>query len=178
LGPYCKLNGPPINVLATLTTVVWGLGTLASNYKRPTNGVPLTLTTADRLYHVLPKGRISPPKWAWLGSRDRFWATVCKTVRPMLSESCLSVCLSCLSVLSVTLAYCGQTVECIKMKLCMQVGFGPGHVVRCGPSSPSPCCGQTAGWIKMPLGTEVDLGPGGIVLHGDPAPPKGGAQYP
>jgi len=33
----------------------------------------------------------------------------------------------CLSVLSVTLAYCGQTVECIKMKLCMQVGLGPGH---------------------------------------------------
>jgi len=42
----------------------------------------------------------------------------------------------CLSVLSVTLAYCGQTVECIKMKLCMQVGLGPGHIVRWGPSSP------------------------------------------
>jgi len=38
---------------------------------------------------------------------DAFWATVCKTVRPMLSDRCLS----CLSVcLSVTLVYCGQTV--------------------------------------------------------------------
>jgi len=57
-----------------------------------------------------------------------YWATVCKTVRPMLSDSCLSVrlsCLSCLSVLSVTLVYCGQTVGWITMKLGMQVGLGP-----------------------------------------------------
>jgi len=39
---------------------------------------------------------------------------------------CLSV---CLSVLSVKLVYCGQTVEWIKMKLGMQVGLGPGHIV-------------------------------------------------
>ena len=43
-----------------------------------------------------------------------YWATVCKTVGPMLSDrclSCLSVCPVCLSVcLSVTLVYCGQTV--------------------------------------------------------------------
>jgi len=38
-------------------------------------------------------------------NRD-FWATVCKTVRPTLSDRCLS----CLSALSVTLVYCGQTV--------------------------------------------------------------------
>ena len=37
-----------------------------------------------------------------------FWATVCKTVRPMLSDSCLSV-LSC-HVMSVTFVHCGQTV--------------------------------------------------------------------
>ena len=37
----------------------------------------------------------------------------------------------CLSVLSVTLTYCGQTVGWIKMPLVMQVGvgLGPGHVV-------------------------------------------------
>jgi len=29
-------------------------------------------------------------------SVNQFWATVCKTVRPMLSDRCLSVCLSCL----------------------------------------------------------------------------------
>jgi len=43
----------------------------------------------------------------WL---DHFWATVCKTVRPMLSAA---VC----PVLSVTLVYCGQMVGWIKMKL-------------------------------------------------------------
>ena len=58
-----------------------------------------------------------------------FGATVCKTVRPMLSDRCLSV---CQSVLSVTLMYCGQTVGWIKMKLDMQVALGPGHNVLDG----------------------------------------------
>jgi len=102
------------------------------------------------------------------------------------------VCLSfCLSVLSLTLLYCGQTVGWIKMKLGMLVGLGPGpHCVRWGPSFHSPigaqpqfsahvCCGQTAGWINMPLGTEVDLGLGDIVLDGDPAlPQKRGREQP
>jgi len=39
--------------------------------------------------------------------------------------------LSCLSVLSVTLVY-GQTVGWIKMKLGMQAGLGPGHIVLDG----------------------------------------------
>jgi len=69
------------------------------------------------------------------------------------------------------------------MKLGMEVGLGPGHIVLDGYPAPSPpktghspqfsahvCCGQTAGWIKMPLGTMVGLDPGRIVLHGDPAP--------
>jgi len=59
-----------------------------------------------------------------------YWATVCKTVRPMLSDRCLSV-------LSVTLVYCGQTVGRIKMKLGMHVGLGPGHIVFDGdPGAP------------------------------------------
>jgi len=42
----------------------------------------------------------------------------------------LSACLSvCLSVLSETLVYSGQTVGCIKMKLGMQVGLAHGHIV-------------------------------------------------
>jgi len=97
--------------------------------------------------------------------------------------------LPCLSCLSVTLVYCGQTVGWIKMKLVMQVGLGPGHIVLDGdPALPPPngyipqfsahiCCGQMAGGIKMPLGMEVSLGPGDFVLDGDPAappPPKGG----
>ena len=35
-----------------------------------------------------------------------YWTTVCKTVRPVLSYRCLSVC-PVLYVLSVTLVYCG-----------------------------------------------------------------------
>ena len=95
----------------------------------------------------------------------------------------------CLSVLSVTLVYCGQTVGRIKMKLGMRVGLGPGHLglgARWGPMQlPFPqrgapggalqflahiCCGQMAGWIKMPLGMEVGLSPGDFVFDGDPAP--------
>jgi len=37
--------------------------------------------------------------------------------------------LSVLSCLSVTLVYCDQTVGWIKMKLGMEVGLGPGHIV-------------------------------------------------
>jgi len=65
----------------------------------------------------------------------------------------LSVCPVCLSV---TLVHCGQTVGWIKMKLGMQVGLGPGHIVLDGDRAPplpkgrSPqfsahiCCGQMA----------------------------------
>ena len=55
-------------------------------------------------------------------SLSSFWTTVCKTVRPMLSDR-WSLC-SVLSCLSVTLVYCGQTVGRIKMKLDMQVDLG------------------------------------------------------
>jgi len=48
--------------------------------------------------------------------------------------SCLSVC----PVLSVTLAYCGQTVGRIKMKLGKQVVLGPGHNVLDGDPAPAP----------------------------------------
>ena len=86
-----------------------------------------------------------------------FWATVCKTVRPMLSVRCLSC-------LSVTFVHCGQTVGQINMKLGTQVGLGLGHIVLDGDPAPPPqsgtaptqfsahiCCGQMAAWIKMPL---------------------------
>ena len=75
------------------------------------------------------------------------------------------------------------------MKLGMQVGLGPGHIVLDGDPVPPPqrgtdpqfsaliCCGQMAAWIKMPLATEVGLGQGDFVLDGDPAtPPKRGAD--
>jgi len=71
--------------------------------------------------------------------------------------SCLFVYLSVCPVLSLTLVYCGQTVEWIKMKLGEQVGLGPGHIVLDGdPASPPPeghspqfsahiCCGKMVG---------------------------------
>ena len=59
-----------------------------------------------------------------VGPLRGFWGTVCKTVRAMLSDRCLShpVCLS------VTLVFCGQTVGQIQMKLGTRVGCGRGHV--------------------------------------------------
>jgi len=108
----------------------------------------------------------------------RFRATVCKTVRPMLSDRCLSV------YLSVTLLHCGQTVGWIKMLLGTEVGFGPDHTVLDGdPAAPTKkgtaapphrfrglrtqrsltaanvCCGQTVGCTKTPLRTEEASAP-------------------
>ena len=83
------------------------------------------------------------------------------------------------------LVYFGQTVAWIKMPLGMEVGLGPGDIVRWGLGSPMErgtapqfsahiCCGQMTGWIKMTAGTEVGLGLRDIVLDGDQLPsPKG-----
>jgi len=51
---------------------------------------------------------------------NKFWATVSKMVRPtpILSDHCLSI-------LPVTLVYCGQRAGCIKMTLGLQVGLVP-----------------------------------------------------
>ena len=50
----------------------------------------------------------------------------------------------CLSVLSVTLVYCGQTVGRIKMSLGMEVGLGPSQIVLGGDPAPPPLKGGTA----------------------------------
>ena len=78
-----------------------------------------------------------------------FWATVLR--RPFVKRSpyaigplsCLYVCLSvCLSVcLTVTLVYCGQTVGRIMLKLGMQVGLSPGHIVLDRDPAPPPLKG-------------------------------------
>jgi len=57
---------------------------------------------------------------------DSFWATY--AIGP----------LSVLSCLSVTFVHCGQTVGRIKMKLSMQVGLGPGHIVLGWHPAPLP----------------------------------------
>jgi len=61
-----------------------------------------------------------------------FGATVCKTVHPILSDRCLSVCLS------VTLVYCRQTIECIRIPLGMEVGLGLNHIMLDGNPTPPP----------------------------------------
>jgi len=65
-----------------------------------------------------------------------FRVTVCKTVHHMLSDRCLSC-------LSATLVYCGQTVGRIKMKLGTQVGLSPGHIALYGDPGPPPPKGHS-----------------------------------
>jgi len=104
----------------------------------------------------------------------------------MLSDRCLSVCLSVLSCLSV----CDVRATALwpngwtdQDETWQQVGLGPGHIVLDGDPAPPPqkghspsqfsahiCCGQMAAWIKMPLGMELGLNPGDFVLDRDQAP--------
>ena len=51
--------------------------------------------------------------------------------------------LSCPACLSVTLVYYGQTVAQISMKLGMQVGLGPDHIVLHGDPAPLPPKGHS-----------------------------------
>ena len=96
----------------------------------------------------------------------RFWATVCKTIRPMLSVRC-PVCLSVCNVRALRPnGCCGQMAAWIKMSLGMEVGLGPDDfVLDRDPAPPSPkggrapkkfsahvYCGQKAGWMKLVLG--------------------------
>jgi len=115
-----------------------------------------------------------------------FRATVCKTVRPMLSVRCpvLSVCPVCnVGVL--------RPNGCIDQDATRYGGRPrPRRLcIRWGPRSPPPkraeppktfsahvYCGQTAGWIKTVLDMEVGLNPGDFVLDGDPAPVPKGAE--
>ena len=59
-----------------------------------------------------------------------FWATVCKTVRPMLSGHC--------PVLSITLVYCA-----------MEVGLGPSHIVLYGDPAPPTERGTASPLLKF-----------------------------
>jgi len=59
----------------------------------------------------------------------------------MLSDCYLPVYV--MSVLSVTLVYCGQTVGLIKMVLGMEVGLSPGHIGLDGDPAPPPQKGGT-----------------------------------
>ena len=94
--------------------------------------------------------------------------------------------LSVLSCLSVTLVYCDQTVGRIKVKLSMQVGLGPGHIVFDGDPAPPPPKGHSlpifGPYLLRPNGSMdqdvtwygASLGPGDFVVDRDPGPPRGG----
>jgi len=70
---------------------------------------------------------------AYRKSGTNFWATVTSNGSPYATGP-----LSCLSHLSVTLVYCGQTVGWIKMPLGTEVGLRPGDIVLVGdPASPN-----------------------------------------
>ena len=83
-----------------------------------------------------------------------FWATVCKTVRPILLDRCLSV----LSVYDVGVLWPNGWME--KMPLGKEVGLGPGHIVldrdqlpQKGHSPPTQfsahvCCSQTVAHLS------------------------------
>jgi len=107
-----------------------------------------------------------------------FWPTVNKTVRPMLSDRCLSVCLSVLSSLRrwciVAKRLDGSRYETWHgdrgryrhrpRPHCVRWGLPPQKGVH-SQFSAHVYCGQTAGWIKMSFfDTEVGLGPDDIVL--------------
>ena len=115
-----------------------------------------------------------------------FWATVCKTVRPMVLVCCLSL----YPVLSVCLSVCGVRALWPNGWTDQDETWQAGRprpwsdCVRWGPSSPSPKGAQPSPifgpyllrpngcMVKMSLGMELGLSPGGFVLVGDPALPS------
>jgi len=115
-----------------------------------------------------------------------FWATVCKTVRPMLSVRC-PVCLSVC-----TFVHCDQTVGRIKMKLGTKVGLSPGDSVvdgdpappHKGGGAPSPIFGPFLLWPNGWMHQDATWyggrpQPRGLWIRWGPSPPpfqKGGGD--
>ena len=69
------------------------------------------------------------------------------------------------------------------MKLGMQVGLDPDHIVLDGDPATLPeraviCYVQIPAWIRMTLGMELNLSAGDFVLDRDQAPPKKAAEPP
>ena len=105
----------------------------------------------------------------------------------MLSDRCPV--LSCLSCLSVTLVYCGQTVGWIMVKLGMQVGLGPGHIVLDEDTAPlpqkgtkppifGPCLLSPNGWMDEDARYGNRPRPMPHSVRREPSSPAKGAQQP
>jgi len=80
---------------------------------------------------MFPLAHPSPQSKRHLDRFSHFGPVYRTVVRPV----CLSVC--------ITLVYCVQTVEWIKMKLGMVVGHGPGHIVLDGDAALPPQKGHS-----------------------------------
>jgi len=98
--------------------------------------VPTLYSTevTKRRFHTPDRNFIMIHKFRWVfylqaqyeGFISIFLATVCKSVRPILSDR--RPVLSVLYCLFVTLVYCGQTVGQIKMKIGTRVDLDHGHI--------------------------------------------------
>ena len=143
-------------------------GRMQSITTSPTSSFPFSLATP--LLQQAENFRILQ-HWTF------YWATVCKKVRPMLSNRCSVL----YPVCNVGALWSNAWMDQDETWHTDRPRPWP-HYVRRGPSFPSQrgtapisahiCCGQMAGCIKMPLGMEVVLGPGDFVLDGDPAVPS------
>jgi len=119
---------------------------------------------------------------------SRVWATVCKTVRPMLSGHSLS-CLSWLSVCNVgVLLPNGWTNQdetwhggrprpgphCVRWVAAASKKWGTAPPILSRILWPNGCMDQDATWY----GSKTRPSPGYIMLYVDPAPPKKGHSTP
>jgi len=146
ISPTCPHNMVNFGALAAeILWWVWGTQQISTGFapwqhftaQHSSGGCQPNFAALNRRRHIYSAER--PSHWALANILVclckiailicfSFWASVCKTVCPVLSDCCLSV----LSCLSVTLVYCGQTV-----------GWHAGrprpwpHCVRWGPT-PSP----------------------------------------
>jgi len=112
--------------------------------------------------------------------------------RPFVKRFTLCYRTVVLSVLSVTLVYCGQTVGWIKMPLGTQIGLSPGDIVLDGDPAASrkreqeppifgPCLLWPNGWIDQDAtwyGDRPRLSQHCVRLGPSPPPRKKGAQQP
>jgi len=91
-----EISWEPLNgfVPDTHGRCVWFLAWMSLNVKVKGQG------HEGQMQHFLAIRRPACGLFGKISLASSFWATVSKMVRPMLSVHCLSVCLSCLSVLS------------------------------------------------------------------------------